>query len=192
MEISTAQADVRRVYRGGATGPLVSGLIWFAAAAVAQWGSPDVAMAVLFFGGMLIFPLSTLLLKALGGPAGLPKGHPANGLAMQSAFTVPIGMLLAIALGRTNPELFFAATMILVGAHYLTFISLYGMRHYAVLAAALVLAGAAAIFWLPQLRPLAGWIGGAILLLAVVPLWLGGREGRDAARQRAPEPSGEQ
>ena len=170
MEISQAQADVRRVYRGGATGPLVSGLIWLAAAAMAQWGTPSVAMAVLFFGGMLIFPLSTLLLKALGGPAGLPKGHPANALAMQSAFTVPLGMLLALALGTVNPELFFAATMILVGAHYLTFISLYGMLHYAALAGALVLTGATALFWLPALRPLAGWIGGAILLLAVVPL----------------------
>ena len=36
MDVGQAQADVRRVYRGGFSGPLVSAVIWFAAAAVYQ------------------------------------------------------------------------------------------------------------------------------------------------------------
>ncbi|MGB7982089.1 MAG: hypothetical protein WCF36_15010 [Candidatus Nanopelagicales bacterium] len=76
MDVEQAQADVRGVYRGGFSGPLISSLIWFAAAAVYERDSQDLGMLVLFFGGMLIFPLSTLALKVLGGPATLPTGHP--------------------------------------------------------------------------------------------------------------------
>ena len=60
--------------------------------AVYQWGTSGAAMAVLFFGGMLIFPLAQLVLRLMGRPASLPKGHPMTGLAMQIAFTVPLGL----------------------------------------------------------------------------------------------------
>lgn len=175
MDVTQAQQDVRRVYRGGFSGPLVSALIWAAASAAYQWWSPAAAMATLFFGGMLIFPLSSLVLKAMGGPAFLPKGHPSIALAMQSAFTVPLGLLVAIALGVLEPSLFLPASLIIVGAHYLTFISLYGMRAYGVLAAVLVAVGAAALFAVPSLRPMSGWIGAAVLLAATVPLFFSAR-----------------
>ena len=64
----------------------------------------------------------------------MPKGHPMAALATQFAFTVPSGMLVAVALGLTEPNLFFPASMIIVGAHYLPFVFLYGMRLFAVLA----------------------------------------------------------
>lgn len=172
MDVNEAQQDVRRVYRGGFSGLVVSALIWATASAVYQWGSAAAAMAVLFIGGMLIFPLSTLILKAIGGPAFLPKGHPSVGLAMQSAFTVPLGLLVAIALGALAPSLFFPASLVIVGAHYLTFISLYGMRLYGVLAGVLVALGAAAIFVVPTLRDASGWIGAAVLLVSTIPLFI--------------------
>ena len=172
MDVEAAQRDVRRVYRGGFSGPLVSALIWAAASAVYQWGPAAAAMAVLFIGGMLIFPLSSLVLKAMKGPAFLPKGHPSIALAMQSAFTVPLGLLVAIALGTLAPSLFLPASLIIVGAHYLTFISLYGMRLYGVLAGVLVAVGAAAIFVAPELRGVSGWIGAAVLLVSAIPLFV--------------------
>ncbi|MGO1851892.1 MAG: DUF7010 family protein [Microbacteriaceae bacterium] len=172
MDVEAAQRDVRRVYRGGFSGPLVSALIWAAASAAYQWGSAAVAMAVLFIGGMLIFPLSSLVLKAMKGPAFLPKGHPSIALAMQSAFTVPLGLLVAIALGTLAPSLFLPASLIIVGAHYLTFISLYGMRLYGVLAGALVAVGTVAIFVVPELRGASGWIGAGVLLVSALPLFI--------------------
>lgn len=175
MDVEAAQRDVRRVYRGGFSGPLVSALIWAAASAVYQWGSAAAAMAVLFIGGMLIFPLSSLVLMAMKGPAFLPKGHPSIALAMQSAFTVPLGLLVAIALGTLAPSLFLPASLIIVGAHYLTFISLYGMRLYGVLAGVLVAVGAAAIFVVPELRGASGWIGAAVLLVSAIPLFVSHR-----------------
>ncbi|HJA04280.1 MAG TPA: hypothetical protein H9800_05410 [Candidatus Microbacterium stercoravium] len=172
MDVKAAQHDVRRVYRGGFSGPLVSALIWAVASAVYQWGSITTAITVLFIGGMLIFPLSTLVLKLMGSPAFLPKGHPSIALAMQSAFTVPLGLLVAIALGTAAPSLFMPASLIIVGAHYLTFISLYGMRLYGALAVVLVAVGAAAIFVAPELRDITGWIGAAVLLVASLPLFI--------------------
>ncbi|MGO1266136.1 MAG: DUF7010 family protein [Microbacterium gubbeenense] len=175
MEVRQAQDDVRRVYRGGFAGPLVSALIWAAASATYQSGSPVTTMTVLFFGGMLIFPLSSLVLKVMGGPSFLPKGHPSSSLAMQSAFTVPLGLLVAIPLGVLEPSLFLPASLIIVGAHYLTFISLYGMWMYGALAGVLVAIGVAAIFAIPALRQASGWVGAGVLLLSAVPLYMSHR-----------------
>ncbi|TFD12223.1 hypothetical protein E3T35_07705 [Cryobacterium sp. TMT1-2-2] len=59
MEISQAQADVRRIYRAGFPGPLVSAVIWAAASAVFTWGSVAGGMAALFIvgGHYLVFML---------------------------------------------------------------------------------------------------------------------------------------
>ena len=171
MTITEAQADVRRIYRGGYSGPLVSAIVWAAANAIYVLVSPAAAMATLFFGGMLIFPLSTGILKAITGNGALPKGHPSIALAMQSAFTVPLGLLVAIALGSYAPELFFPASLIIVGAHYLTFISLYGMKAFAVIAGALVFLGTIAIFLVPAIGPVSGWIGAGIFAVFVPILY---------------------
>jgi len=171
MTIAEAQADVRRIYRGGYTGPLVSAGVWAAANTIYFVVSPGAAMAALFFGGMLIFPLSALILKVTTSASALPKGHPSTALAIQSAFTVPLGLLVAVALGSYAPELFFPASLIIVGAHYLVFISLYGMKAFAILAGALVLLGTIAIFAVPRLGPVSGWIGAGVFAVFVPILY---------------------
>ncbi len=128
-------------------------------------------MAVLFFGGMLIFPLSALILKVSTGVGALPKGHPYAALATQSALTVPLGLLVAVAVGSYAPALFFPASLIIVGAHYLVFMSLYGMKAYAVIAGALVLLGTVAIFFVPALGPYSGWIGAGVFAVFVPILY---------------------
>ncbi|MBG6226478.1 hypothetical protein IWX63_003077 [Arthrobacter sp. CAN_A2] len=165
MSFSEAQADVRRVYHAGFHGPLISAVLWATASAVFTWRSPAAGMAVLFFGGMLIFPVTTLILKIMAGPTSLPKGHPSAALALQAALTVPLGLLVAVVLGAYEPSLFFPASLIIVGAHYLVFVSLYGMKLYATLAAAMILPGMTALFLLPGVRPVSGWIGALILSL---------------------------
>lgn len=185
MQIEQAQADVRRIYRGGFSGPLVSSLVWFVAAAIYQWGSAGAAMTALFVGGMLIFPLSTLVLKLMGGPTALPKGHPSASLAMQSAFTVPLGLLVAIALGQYESSLFFPAALIVVGAHYLVFISLYGLREFGALAAILVAVGVVSLFWLPNFGGASAWVGAFVLLFFTVPLYRRRRSPSDVSAQPA-------
>lgn len=163
MTIAEAQADVRGLYSGGFHGQLVSAVIWLFAAAAAQWMSIESAVVVLFVGGTLIFPLTRLVILLTGRPASLPPGHPMSALAVQIAFTVPIGLVVVVALLSGHGELFFPASMMVVGAHYLPFVFLYGMRTFAYLAAALVVPGILLLVWVPAPAALGGWLGGAVL-----------------------------
>ena len=60
---------------------------------------------------------------------------------MQVAFTVPLAIPLVLAAVRCNVAWFYPGFMIVVGAHYLPFITLYGRRQFALLAALLVAGG---------------------------------------------------
>jgi hypothetical protein len=164
MDVSDAQRDVRTMYLGGFPGQLVSGLIWLASAALATWRSQSFGMWTLVLGGMFIFPLAQLVMKLMGRPASLPKGHPMTGLAMQIAFTIPLSLPLVAAATHAHAGWFYPSLMIIVGAHYLPFIHLYGMRMFGVLAA-ILLAGAL-VFAHLEAAPFAaaGWFTGATLV----------------------------
>ena len=58
---------------------------------------------------------------------------------------------------------FFPAMMVLLGAHYLPFTFLYGMRSFIPLSALLVTAGVAIALWFPAAFSLGGWTAGLIL-----------------------------
>lgn len=164
MQIDQAQRDVRVVYVGGFIGQLVSGVLWLTAAAVGTFSSATAAVAILLLGGILIFPVTMLCLRLTGRPASLPAGHPMAGLATQIAFTVPLGLLVALAVTGYRLEWFFPAAMVIVGAHYLPFVFLYGMRHYAALAAILAFGGVGLALWGPQSFSLGAWITGLVLV----------------------------
>lgn len=124
MNILDAQREMRAAFLGGFAGQLVSGLIWLAAAAVSLWVTPYYGMALLFFGSMLIFPLTQATLRLIGRPA---KVSPDNGLwalGSQVAFIVPLNFLLVGAATLYRETWFFPAAMVVVGAHYLPFITL--------------------------------------------------------------------
>uniref|UniRef100_A0A832MLV5 Uncharacterized protein n=1 Tax=Eiseniibacteriota bacterium TaxID=2212470 RepID=A0A832MLV5_UNCEI len=182
MDVREAQREVRSVYLGGAPGQAVSGALWLASAALASAGAPRRAMAVLVIGGFFIYPVTMLLLKLLGRRASLARGNPLGALAMQVAFTVPAGLPLVWAATVHRAEWFYPSFMILVGAHYLPFVFLYGMRHFAVLAGLLV-AGGVFLLAAPG-APLAtgGWATGAVLVAFAA---LGGALARSEARAGA-------
>lgn len=170
MSIVEAQRDVRRLYAGGFYGQLVSAVVWLSAAAAAQWASTGSSVVVLLLGGTVIFPLTWLFIRLTGRPASLPSGHPMAALAMQVAFTVPIGLLVVVALLAGRGELFFPASMVVVGAHYLPFVFLYGMRMFAFLSVALVVPGLTVLVWVSVPPPLGGWVTGALLVVFAVLL----------------------
>lgn len=165
MDITDAQRDVRTVYAGGSYGQLVSGIIWLGAAGTSVVVSPVAGILVLLTFGAAILPITMLVLKARGGPVALPAGHPMAPLAMQIAFTVPLGLLVAVAAAGEREEWFFPASMIVVGAHYLPFTFLYGMRLFAVLGALMALGGVALALWLPNAFSTGGWVTGGLLLV---------------------------
>lgn len=165
MTIRDAQRDVRTVFLGGFAGSLVSGLVWLVSAALATWGSPRQAIWLLVLGGVLIFPLTKMALALMGRPMGLPRDHPMNGLAMQVAFVLPLHLPLVGAAALFRLEWFYPAFMVVLGAHYLPFVFLYGMWQYAGLAAVLVSAGVALALYGPPIFALGAWVTVAALLV---------------------------
>ena len=183
MQLDEAQREVREVYLGGWVGAFASAAVWLASAALAAWSSPTNGALAIIFGGMLIFPLTMLGLRLLGRRATLSHENPLGKLAMQVAFTVPLTIPLILAAAQGRPEWFYAGFLIVVGAHYLPFVTLYGLPVFYPVAGIMVGAG----FMLPRLRPgdfaFGGWVGGAMfvvlgLLLAV----LHARESRGVPR----------
>ena len=164
MQIADAQREVRQIYLGGLVGQAVSGLLWLASAALATWHSHNGGALFLVLGGFAIYPLVSLTLRVLGRPAALGSGNPFRLLAIQVAFVLPFSMLLLVPIFAYRAEWFYPAMMILLGAHYLPFATLYGMRSFLVLAALLLAAGVAIAVYLPGHFSVGGWFSGAVLL----------------------------
>lgn len=164
MNIGDAQRDVRTVFVGGFAGQLVSSAIWFLSAALATWYTSAGAIISLVLGGVFIFPLTRLLLRAMGRSSSLAKGHPMNQLALQLAFTLPLNLPLVAAATAFHLNWFYPAFMIALGTHYLPFIFLYGMWQFGVLAAVLISAGVGIGLYLPSLFSLGGWTTAVLLL----------------------------
>ncbi len=165
MLVSEAQAETRTVFLGGFVGQLVSSFIWFVSAAVATWVDPVVGFWTLALGGSAIFPLTQTILRLSGRRASVDPTNPLHFLGMQIAFTVPLALPLAGAAALYRLDWFYPACLIIVGAHYLPFIFLYGMKTFGALAAAMTGAGFALGFLTQGRVVLGGWVGGAILFV---------------------------
>lgn len=159
-----AQREMRFAFLGGFAGQLVSGIIWLVAAGISMAIKPYYGMAFLFFGSMSIFPLTQLTLRLLGRSGKVSKENGLWGLGSQVAFTVPINFLLVGGIILFHPAWFFPATMIIVGSHYLPFITLYGMKMFGILSVLLILSGISLALFGPQIFSLGGWLTGVYLI----------------------------
>lgn len=164
MQIHDAQLEMRRRYAGGAYGQAVSGLLWLLSAALLAVAGARPAILALVLGGFLIFPLTEALARLRRAPV-LSAGNALNGLGLQVAIVLPLSMLVLVPVGLYRLDWFHAALAVLVGAHYLPFVFLYGMPMFALLGALLVAAGVAVVMlpaWSPAWAP---WIVGGLLLV---------------------------
>ena len=81
--------------------------------------------------GGFIFPLTRMLLRLSPRRAFVSTENPFTSVGIQVAFVLPLSMLLLVPVGLYRLGWFFPALMvILVGAHYLPFATLYGMRTF--------------------------------------------------------------
>jgi len=165
MHISEAQRELRTRFVGGFYGQLVSGLLWLASAGLATWSTPRAAIVFLVVGGFFIFPTTELLLRLSGTRGGLSAGNSLNSLGMQVAFVLPLSMPLLVPVGIYRLAWFYPALMILLGAHYVPFVFLYGMRMFAVLAALLVGGGVAIAMVGSASFATGAWCTAAVLLV---------------------------
>lgn len=165
MTVTEAQREVRDVFVNGSVGQLVSGLIWLAAAAFGTWGTTRQAIIVLIVAGCFIFPLTQLALRLAGHAYSLSRGNPFNALGMQVAFVAPLCLPLAYGAALYNINWFFPALLIIIGAHYLPFITLYGMWQYGALGGLMVGGGFLFGLLLPHQFAVGGWFGAGCLLV---------------------------
>jgi hypothetical protein len=165
MEIAQAQRDVRTTFVGGFTGQLVSSVVWFLSAIGTTWVSFKAGALIWVVGGFFIFPLTLLLLRLMGRPAGLPKGHPMNALGMQVAFVLPLMLPVVYAATLYRHGWFYPALMIALGAHYLPFIFMYGMKQFGALAAVLIGLGVVLGMRVPNMPNAGAWATAVLLLV---------------------------
>jgi hypothetical protein len=131
----------------------------------------------LVVGGFFIFPITEALVRTVGSRSKFSSGNSLPQLGMQTAFVLPGSMPLLLPVSQLNLNLFYPALMILLGAHYLPFVFLYGMQMFAVLAAALLGGGIIIAMYLSNSFTIGAWYTGTILLIfATLGKWLVDRE----------------
>jgi hypothetical protein len=182
MDIQDAQREMRSVYIGGFWGQLVSSVIWLVSATLGTWVTPRASILAVVIGGFFIFPLTQMLLRLSGRRASVSRDNSFNSLGMQVAFVLPLSMLLLVPVGHYDLNLFFPALMVLLGAHYLPFATLYGMRMFLFLGGILIAAGVVIAHWFSGTFSLGAWVGGLTLLVFA---WIG----RSIAAGEASAPS---
>jgi|SRR6516165_1439375 len=182
MDIDDAQREVRSVYIGGFWGQLVSSVIWLASAALGTWVSPKASILTVLIGGFFIFLLTQILLRLSGRRASVSKENPFHSLGRQVAFVLPFSMLLLVPVGLYNLKWFFPALMVLLGAHYLPFATLYGMPMFLFLAGILIAAGVVIAQYFSGTFSLGAWVTGVTLFVFA---WIG----RSIATGEASAPS---
>jgi len=156
---------MRTTLLGGFMGQLVSGVLWLVSAALATWGTQHWAIGVLIVGGFFIFPLTLLGLRIIGHKNEVSKDNPLNKLGMQVAFVLPLSLPVVGAAALYRPEWFYPAFMIVLGAHYLPFVTTYGMKMFYVLAGILVVGGMALALYLSLPSFAGAWFTGTVLLV---------------------------
>jgi len=165
MLVQDAQREVRTVFVGGFWGQLVSSAVWLVSAALAVWVSPRAAIIGAVLGGFFIFPATQLLLRLSGGRSTLSSDNALWDLGWQVAFVLPLSMLLLVPVTAFRLNWFYPALMILLGAHYLPFAFMYGMRMFLALSAILVGGGVVIALHFSRSFSLGGWFGGATLFI---------------------------
>lgn len=165
MTINEAQSEIRTRFVGGFYGQLVSGALWLTSAGLAVSSGPRPSIITLLVGGFFIFPATELLIRVAGERVPISPGNALRSLGMQIAFVLPLSMPLLLPVGLYRLNWFYPAMMILLGAHYLPFVFLYGMRMFAVLAFLLVGGGMLIAMYFSASFSIGAWYTGTILLI---------------------------
>jgi uncharacterized membrane protein (UPF0136 family) len=135
------QLEVNKSHNHGATGIIVSGLMWLTASIVALNYSSKSAIWTLLIGGALIHPISTAINKLIGVTGRAEKSNPLVGLALEGTIFMLMCIPLAYGLSLQRAEWFFYSMLMIIGGRYLTFNTIFGNRIFWALGATLGLSG---------------------------------------------------
>lgn len=146
MHIVEAQRDMRRAEAGGGPGVFVSGLVWLIAGLVESSRGVHAGFAALFIGGMLIYPVSTLLVRLAFRRAPELADNQISRVALESTIAMLGGLLPAYLFLQFEPAFVFPLAAIAVGTHYFAFRTAYGDIRFWILGAVIAGLGVAGIF----------------------------------------------
>ena len=141
MNFKELQKDMRVAYAGGGTGILVSSIIWFASGLVGIYSTKEISILTFFLGGMLIYPFGIFSTKLLNRTGKHRKNNPLAFLAFESTAILFIGLFLAYSIFQIEKQWFFPVMLMIIGARYLVFQSIYGMKAYWILGLLLTVSG---------------------------------------------------
>ncbi|MBM4234668.1 MAG: hypothetical protein FJ160_10875 [Gammaproteobacteria bacterium] len=145
MDITTAQLELRHSYLRGGPGAITSGIVWLIAGVVANNTNVSTAFMVLFFGGMLISPLSTLIERFVFRRSSPQKSNQGLLTVIETTFPMIGGLIAAWLMLPFRPDFVFPLAAIAVGTHYFGFRTAYGEWTYWILGGALVVIGSMSI-----------------------------------------------
>jgi hypothetical protein len=163
-ELAQAQRELRYAYRSASVGQMYAGLVWLASAVTwLTYGSTS-GILVLVLGGFLIYPVTTLVSRRLGNPGSVASSNPLKEASVAIPLVGPLGIPLAGAAALYDLDWFFPAFMVVMGAHYLPFSHLYGMRMFIPLGASMWFAGLTIGLWAPDMAVVGAFLTGFALL----------------------------
>lgn len=126
MTINEAQQDLRRAFVGGGPGTFISGMAWLAGALALDTHGVLAAFWVLFFSGMLIFPLTVLVCRVGFRRARQSPDNQLGRVVIESTVAMIGGLFAAWLFIPFKPEYVFPLCAIAVGTHYAVFKTAYG------------------------------------------------------------------
>lgn len=164
MTFKELQKDMRIAYVGGATGVLVSGLVWIAAGIIGVYSTREISILTFFLGGMLIYPLGMLSTKLFNRTGKHHKENPLAFLAFESTAILFMGLFIAYSVFQIEQQWFYSIMLMIIGVRYLVFQTIYGMRAYWFLG--LLLAGCGMVCLVSnQPFHISAFIGGVIEII---------------------------
>lgn len=128
-------------------------------------GGPLIGAVILFVGGFFIYPVTAGACRILGNPGTVPADNPLKEASLTIPIVGPMAIPVAAAAGLYDVNWIYPAFMVIIGAHYLPFSHLYGMRVFLPLGAAMWGAGLAIAVWMPAFPVVGAIFTGAALLL---------------------------
>jgi hypothetical protein len=134
MLIAEAQQDNCRAFVGGGPGAFISGVLWLGAALLMKHRGVGAAFSFIFFGGMLIFPLTMFVSRHLFKRAPASKNNSLGTVVAESTVAMIGGLFAAWLFLSIRPAYVFPLAAIAVGTHYAVFPTAYGEKLFWLLA----------------------------------------------------------
>jgi hypothetical protein len=167
--IATAQSELRYAYRSASVGQIYSGLVWLASAASWSVFGTSAGVLILLVAAFFIYPVTALVSRLLGSPGIVLSTNPLRVASVTIPIVGALGIPVAGAAGLYEIEWFYPALMLIIGAHYLPFSLLYGMRIFIPLGASIWIVGLVLALWARENSVVGAWFTG--LALVGVGMW---------------------